>query len=178
VNKQNFRYRAAENPRELHARPLHSQKVTVWCTLSSIRVIEPYFFEEGGVTVTVNANPYCNMLENCLRPKIDECGEEHNLEDFWFQEDGATSHTARRPHAILKEVFPGRVVSLHEAVQWPPRSPDLSLCDFFLWGYLKAAVFKHRPQSLDQLKEAIQEERLQMYIGGHGHHLDDIIFKT
>jgi hypothetical protein len=29
------------------------------------------------------------MLENFLRPKIDEYGEEHNLEDFWFQQDGA-----------------------------------------------------------------------------------------
>jgi hypothetical protein len=117
------------------------------------------------------------MLENFLRPKIDEYGEEHNLEDFWFQQDGATAHTARRPHAILKEVFPGRVVSLHEAVPWPPRYPDLSPCDFLLWGYLQAEVSKHRPQSLDQLKEAIQEERLQMCIGRHGHHLDDIILK-
>jgi hypothetical protein len=124
VNKQNFRYWAAENPRELHARPLHSPKVTVWCTLSSIGVIGPYFFEEGGGTVTVNANRYCDMLENFLRPKIDEYGEEHNLEEFWFQQDGATAHTARRPRAILK-MFPGRVVSLHEAVPWPPRSPDL-----------------------------------------------------
>jgi hypothetical protein len=78
-DKQNFRYWAAENPRELHARPLHSPKVTVWCTLSSIGVIGPYFFEEGGVTVTVNANRYYDMLEIFLRPKIDEYGEEHNL---------------------------------------------------------------------------------------------------
>jgi hypothetical protein len=79
VNKQNFRYWAAENPRALHARPLHSPKVTVWCTLSSTGVVEPYFFEEGGVTVAVNANRYCDMLENFLRPKIDEYEEEHNL---------------------------------------------------------------------------------------------------
>jgi hypothetical protein len=134
VNKQNFRYWAAENPRELHARPLHSPTVTVWCTLSSIGVIEPYFFEEGGVTVTVNANRYGDMLENFLCPKIDEYGEEHNLEDFWFQQDGAAAHTARRPRVILKEVIPGRVVSLHEAVPWPPRWPDLSPCDFFCGG--------------------------------------------
>jgi hypothetical protein len=70
------------------------------------------------------------------------------------------------------------VVSLHEAVPWPPRSPDLSPCDFFLWEYLQAEVFKHRPRSLDQLKEAIQEERLQMCIGRQGHHLDDIISET
>jgi hypothetical protein len=133
------------------------------------------------------------MLENFLRPNIDEYGEDHNLEDFWFQQDGATAHTARRPRAILK-VFPGRVVSLHEAVPWPPRLPDLSPCDFFLRGYLKAEVFKHRPRSLHQLKEAIQDEiegispdmlvrvmenfQIRLQIGRHGHHLDDIIFKT
>jgi hypothetical protein len=135
------------------------------------------------------------MLENFLLPKLEEYGEEHTLEDFWFQQDEATAHTARSSLAILKEIFPGRMVCLHGAVMWPPRSPDLSPCDFFLWGYLKAAVFKHRPRTLDQLKEANQEElegispdkllrvvenfqeRLHMYIGRKGHHLDDIIFK-
>ena len=32
VNKQNFRYWASENPRELYQRPLHSPKVAVWCS--------------------------------------------------------------------------------------------------------------------------------------------------
>ncbi|CAK9796588.1 Transposable element Tc3 transposase, partial [Anthophora quadrimaculata] len=164
VNKQNFRYWATENPRELHALPLHSPKVTV-------------------------------MLENFLCPKNEEYRQKHNLEDFWFQQDGATAHTARRPREIL-QMFPGRVISLHEAIQWPPRSPDLSPCDFFLWEYLKAEVFKDRSTSLNQLKEAIQEEiegissdmlvrvmenfqeRLQMCIGRQSHHLDEIIFKT
>jgi transposase len=134
VNKQNFRCWAAENPRELHARPLQSPKVTVWCTLLSIGVSGPYFFEEGGVTVTVNSSRYCDKLENFLRLKIEEYGEEHTLEDFWFQQDGATAHTARCLCAILKEMFPGRVASLHEAVPWPLCSPDLSPCDFFLGG--------------------------------------------
>ena len=29
---------------------------------------------------------------------------------------------------------------------------------FFLWGYLKAEVYKHRPQTLKALKNAIREE--------------------
>ena len=29
VNKQNFRYWSQSNPRELHERPLHSERVTV-----------------------------------------------------------------------------------------------------------------------------------------------------
>ena len=31
---------------------------------------------------------------------------------------------------------------------WPPRSPDLTPCDFFLWGYVKVHVFV-RPSPLD-----------------------------
>jgi len=25
--------------------------------------------------------------------------------------------------------------------RWPPRSPDLTPCDFFLWGFVKDTVF-------------------------------------
>ncbi|KAL4131865.1 hypothetical protein QTP88_009108 [Uroleucon formosanum] len=62
VKKQNFRYWAAENPLKIHQRPLHSPKITVWCALSSVGIVGPYFFEEGGVTVTVTSNRYCEML--------------------------------------------------------------------------------------------------------------------
>jgi hypothetical protein len=53
VNKQNFRYWTENNPRQLHERPLHSQRVTVWCAVADFGVIGPYFFEEDGETVTV-----------------------------------------------------------------------------------------------------------------------------
>ncbi|KAJ4438747.1 hypothetical protein ANN_14698 [Periplaneta americana] len=35
---------------------------------------------------------------------------------------------------------------------WPPRSPDLTTPDFFLWGYLIERVYTTRPQTLDDLK--------------------------
>ena len=38
---------------------------------------------------------------------------------------------------------------------WPPRSPDLSLCDFYLWETLKQKVYANNPHNLDQLKENI-----------------------
>jgi len=53
VNKQNFCYWAERNPRELQERPLHCPRVTVWCAVADFGVIGPYFFEEGGATVTV-----------------------------------------------------------------------------------------------------------------------------
>jgi len=45
-------------------------------------------------------------------------------------------------------------------VPWPPRSPDLSSCDFFLWVYLKCRVYTHKPRNLNQLKDAIQQDVL------------------
>jgi len=54
--------------------------------------VGPYFFEEGGVTVTVTSNRYCEMLENFLRPKMEKYKD---ADAFWFQQDGATAHTTR-----------------------------------------------------------------------------------
>jgi hypothetical protein len=44
VNVQNCRYWASENPQQLHQRPLHSLKVTVWCCISKLGIVGPYFF--------------------------------------------------------------------------------------------------------------------------------------
>jgi hypothetical protein len=39
---------------------------------------------------------------------------------------------------------------------WPPRSPDLTPCDLFLWGYVKDNVFVPPvPVTLDDLKQRI-----------------------
>jgi hypothetical protein len=46
VNKKNFRCWAPENPHKLHQRPVHSEKVTVWCGVACFGLTGPYFFEE------------------------------------------------------------------------------------------------------------------------------------
>jgi hypothetical protein len=39
---------------------------------------------------------------------------------------------------------------------WPPRSPDLTPCGFFLWGYIKDRDFVHPlPVSVNDLKQRI-----------------------
>jgi hypothetical protein len=45
VNKQIFRHWAEDNPRLLHQTLLHSQKVTVWCGLSSFGILAPYILK-------------------------------------------------------------------------------------------------------------------------------------
>jgi len=40
---------------------------------------------------------------------------------------------------------------------WPPLSPDATLCDFFLWGYVKDQVYVHPlPASIPELKVRIR----------------------
>jgi hypothetical protein len=187
VNKQNFRYWAERNPRELQERSLHSPRVTVWCAVADFGVIGLYFFEEGSTTVTVTADRYVEMLETFLHPKMGDVGTEH----VWFQQDGATAHTARRSLGVLREMFPGHLISLRGDVEWLARSPDLSPCDFFLRGCLKEKVFKHHPRSLEDLKERIQHEidsippevtrrvmnlreRLQQCVANDGRYMSDI----
>jgi hypothetical protein len=42
---------------------------------------------------------------------------------------------------------------------WPPRSPDLEICDFFHWGYLKQQIWNvphdEQSQNLEELRNSI-----------------------
>ena len=62
VNKQNCRIWSESNPEIIHETELHPERVTVWCAVSSRCIVEPYFFKENGVTVTVNRHRYLKML--------------------------------------------------------------------------------------------------------------------
>jgi len=154
VNKQNMHYCSGANPREIHQRPLHSDRVTVWSAVLRIRIIGIYFFDEDDCAVTVNSERYVAMIQEFFAPAV----EELNAGLVWFQQDGATAHTARKSMALLREMFPGQLISLRGDILWPARSPDLTPCDYFLWGYLKTEVFKHRPRTLQALKDAIRLE--------------------
>lgn len=154
VNKQNCRIWATENPRQVLEVPLYSQKVTVWCAFWSGGVVGPFFFEdEEGNSVTVNGSRYRDMLANFLCPQLSVLP----TNELYFQQDGATCHTAKETTAFLKSRFPGRLISIHGDVKWPPRSCDLTPLDFFLWGHLKDRVYKNQPKNLEQLKRNIKE---------------------
>jgi len=73
----------------------------------------------------------------------------------YFQHDGATSHTSLASMAEIQSFFGDRVISKG---LWPPRSPDLTPPDYFLWGYLKGTVYHNKPRTIDALKANITEE--------------------
>ncbi|KAL1487854.1 hypothetical protein ABEB36_015504 [Hypothenemus hampei] len=132
------------------------------------------------------------MIQEFFLPALNEM----DVGNVWFQQDGATAHTAQGSMAILRQHFPTRLISLRGDLQWPARSPDLAPCDFFLWGYLKSLVYNDRPRTLPHLKNNIRQAianipidmlervernyriRLTQCIENNGRHLSDIIFKT
>ena len=109
VNKQNFQYWAPQNSHEVHERPLHSPKVTVWCVIGKVGIIGPYFFEENGITMTVNSARYIDMINNFLEPELRS--QRINNQNVWFQQDGATTHTARAAMAVVRAMFPDCLIS-------------------------------------------------------------------
>ena len=59
---------------------------------------------------------------------------------------------------FLKGVFPDRIIALHDEIEWPARSPDLTPCDYFLWRYLKNKVYSTPPENTGELRERILNE--------------------
>lgn len=50
-----------------------------------------------------------------------------------FQQDETTCHTSDTSMEVVKEMFSGKVISRRGDIIWPPRSPDLTPTDIFLW---------------------------------------------
>ena len=104
-------------------------------------------------------------------------------------------HSSKRSLRILCDMFPGHLVYPRGDIGWPPHSPDLTPCDFLLWGHIKSRVYQHRlanlelkaaitheinaiPQDMVEREMANFRERLQNCIDIGGRHLSGTIFKT
>ncbi|GFV89948.1 probable cation-transporting ATPase 13A3 [Trichonephila clavipes] len=191
VSKQNGRIWSEANPQVYVETPLHPEKLTVWCALWAGGIIGPYFKNDEGQNVTVNGDRYRAMMTNFFIPELNN----HDVQELWFQQDGATCHTARATIYLLKDTFDDRLISRFGPVNWPQRSCDLTQLDYFLWGYVKSLVYADKPQTLDHLEDNIRrviaDIRPQMlekvienwmsildYIrASRGSHMPEIIFK-
>lgn len=115
------------------------------------RVIGPIFLRER-----VTAASYSRFLENELQDILDEFTLAE-LINMHFQQDGHPAHSSRLARDVLNRLFPGRWIGIGGFVEFPPRSPDLTVLDFFIWGYVKSRIFFRSPQTPEQMELAITE---------------------
>ena len=181
ISSQSSRVWSSENPHKFVEKPLHSIKIGVWCAMSRRCIIGPIFFTE-----TITAERYCNEI---LRFFVDELSEEEKLTAY-FQQDGATAHTANSTLRFFNDIFQSRVI--FKGI-WPPRSTDLRVLDFYLWGAVKQKVYQNKLQNLQELRDNIrhhiaviqQEEirrvfenlkrRIDLCIGELGRHFQQLL---
>ncbi|GFT77882.1 putative DD41D transposase [Trichonephila clavipes] len=97
VNKQNCRIWSEANP------PLHPEKLIVWCVLWAV---ESFFKNDEGHNVTFNGDRYRAMITNFFIPELNN----HDVQEVWFQQDGAICQTACAIIDLLKDTFGDRLI--------------------------------------------------------------------
>ncbi|GFW15733.1 putative DD41D transposase [Trichonephila clavipes] len=157
---------------------------------------EAHFWLNGYVNkqncrIWSEANPQVALITTFFIPELNN----HDVQELWFQQDGAKCHTARATINLLKDTFGDRLISRFGPVNWPPRSCDLTPLDYFLWGYVKSLVYADNSQTLDHLEDNIRRviadirpqmldkvienwtSRLDYIRASRGSHMREIIFK-
>ncbi|GFX37557.1 tc3a_0 protein [Trichonephila clavipes] len=133
------------NGRDFHKRILFSDEAHFWLN---------GYVNKQNCRIWSEANPQVYVETPLHLEKTDCLLNNHDVQELWFQQDGATCHTARATIDLLKDTFGDRLISRFGPVNWPPC--DLTPLDYFLWGYVKSLVYADKPQTLDHLEDNIR----------------------
>ena len=109
----------------------------VWAGVTSSGLKTPLIFIDVGVKI--NQHVYLDMLKHKVFAWVQKAMGETGIT---FQQDGATSHTAKKVQDWYKSNFK----SFWTKELWPPSSPDLNPMDFGIWYILeqKACTSSHK----------------------------------
>ncbi|KAF2352619.1 hypothetical protein FHG87_016621 [Trinorchestia longiramus] len=148
ANRRNTRvvaYDPSEVPPVMQSK--NPASVMVFAAVASDgKVMPPHFIEAG---LKINTAEYLKILKDVLMPWI-----RRNYDPFkvMLVQDSAPAHGAKKVQDFLKENLP---LMVPKAI-WPSSSPDLNVCDYWLFGVIeeKSNVTSH--PSVNSLKSAIR----------------------
>jgi hypothetical protein len=138
---------SSQNPHFFTEAPHYPQKIGVWAAISQHRIIGPYFFQGN-----INGERYRAEI---LTPFLNELHDDELIYGY-FQQDGATAHTTGATINFLSNFYADRLISRNTLNNWPPRSCDLTPCDFFLWPFLKNSIYNTPINDLAELQNRIR----------------------
>lgn len=157
----------------------------VWAGVIGENIIGPYFIEEN-----VNTEVYLELLGDSILPRLQELN--YNPETIIYQHDGAPAHRSRDAVDWLNDNIP-QWIGFNGEIKWPPRSPDLTPLDFFVWPYIKHKVYQMAPETMEDLKECVINafntitpnmlqnvhanilKRLRMCLAVDGNHIEQLL---
>ena len=148
VNKHNCQIWGLDKPSSFSPAAIKTEKVTVWCGLARNGVYGPLFFRES-----LTDEHYVSLLQECFVPSLNK----EQLETMVFQHDDAPIHASIHAKLLLDKIFCQRWIGTQGPIRWPEKSPDLSPCDFFLWGYIKTTLATKEYNSLQELEGCIDD---------------------
>lgn len=136
-NRHNTRHWSAENHHLIFERAQQGRfGVGVSCFILGRRIV--YRTYEGGLT----ARRYLEILEEVIPELLENVPLAH-YNSVYLQQDGAPSHNSGLLRPFLDNNFPQRWIGTNGPVRWPPRSPDLSVLDFFCGVLCKIKYIGH-----------------------------------
>lgn len=150
-NQHNNHYYGLENPHAAFEQNNQQRfSVNVWAGILGDYLLGPVILPHR-----LNGENFLGFLQNQLQNLLENLPLAA-IANMWIQLDGAPPHFAADVRAWLDQEYPGRWIGRNGAVHWPPRSPDITPLDFFLWGHIKALVYSTPVQNVDDLTNRIQ----------------------
>ncbi|CAK9813815.1 hypothetical protein ANTPLA_LOCUS7992 [Anthophora plagiata] len=120
------------------------------------------FFSENAAdqTITVNGARYRDMIIQFFVPKL----QDMNVDDMWFQQDGATCHIARETihllHDFLFKVYANKPTTSHASKE------EIERCINEIQSHLCKTLMENF------------DKRVRMCQQSRGGHLPDMLFHT
>lgn len=139
-----------ENPQAIMERHhQHTFSVNVWVGVVGDHLIGPFF-----LPLRLNGQTYLDFLQEELPTLLEDIPLQLRNE-MWFMHDGAPAHFSLVARQFLNAHYPNRWIGRGGAQAWSPRSPDLNILDFFLWGHLKSLVYTTPVETVEELRNRI-----------------------
>ena len=95
-------------------------------------IIGLFFFADKSITAPI----YFNVLTEYMSPQL-----EWYQPQVIFKQDSAPLNWGLEVYEFLNETFPNSWIGCDGPVPRLPHSPDITLLDFFLWGYVKDIIY-------------------------------------
>lgn len=151
INLHNWHVWADENPHAtIVSHHQHQfQQINVWAGIVGNFLIGPFV-----LPARLNGQLYLEFLQNDFHYLVEHLPLE-TRRNMYYMHDGAPPHFSVAVREHLNTVYPNRWIGRGGPIAWPPRSPDLTPLDFYLWGHLKTLVYSTPVESREELLRRI-----------------------